>query len=245
MAAWEIVTQLDWVDPVIVSTPHDVARAIPDILSSDEGQSALKITGREILLAFGMGVGAGLVAGILLGLSEQLRKAYLPFVTFLLSTPKVVFLPLFLLTLGITEIYAAAFGAFEAFFYVTVNVVGGVELVDPRHLRVAHAFRAGRLRTVVDVVFPTALPGIFTALWYGIKHAFLGVLIAELWASQGGVGTLIKIYADRLDTAHVLGMILIISFVAIVAGTLWSRAETRLSRWRGTQGGTADVVAYA
>ncbi|MDR0360467.1 MAG: ABC transporter permease subunit [bacterium] len=245
LAGWEIVTALGWADPLIVSTPQAVARAIPDILGSQAGQQALAITGSEIIDAFVMAVGAGLIAGTILGLSRQLRQAYLPVITFLMSTPKVVFLPLFMLSLGVSSISAAAFGAFEAFFYVTVNVVGGVELVDPRHLRVARAFRAGPLRTFANVVFPTALPGICTALWYGIKHAFLGCLISELWASHAGVGTLIKAYSDQLDTAHVLAIIVIISFVAILAGSLWSRAEARLSRWRRTQAGADAVVAYA
>lgn len=245
LVAWEIVTRFGWVDPLVVSTPQAVARAIPDILGSQAGQEALFITGSEIITAFGLAVAAGLVAGTLLGLSRQLRLAYLPVISFLMSTPKVVFLPLFMLSLGVSSASAAAFGAFEAFFYVTVNVVGGVELVDPRHLRVARAFRAGPLRTFADVVFPTALPGICTALWYGIKHAFLGCLISELWASHAGVGTLIKGFSERLDTAHVLAMVLIISFVAILAGSLWSRAEGRLSRWRHTQAGADAVVAYA
>lgn len=245
VAAWEIVTRFGWADPLVVSTPQAVARAIPDILGSQAGQEALSVTGSEIIDAFVMAVGAGLLAGTVLGLSSQLRQAYLPVITFLMSTPKVVFLPLFMLSLGVSSLSAAAFGAFEAFFYVTVNVVGGVELVDPRHLRIARAFRAGPLRTFGNVVFPTALPGICAALWYGIKHAFLGCLISELWASHSGVGTLIKAYSDRLDTAHVLGMIVIVSFVAILAGSLWSRAEARLSRWRRTQSGADAVVAYA
>jgi ABC-type nitrate/sulfonate/bicarbonate transport system permease component len=241
VALWEITTRLGWVDPVIASTPVGVARAIPDILTTSEGLSALKITGEEIFFAFCVGVGSGFAVGILLGVSRVLRQAYLPLIVFLMSTPKVVFLPLFMLSMGITQKSAVAFGAFEAFFYVVVNVVGGVDLVDPRHLEVARAFRASRLKTLVGIILPSALPGVFAALWYGIKHAFLGVLISELWASQGGVGTLIKVYSNRLDTAHVLAIILIISFVAIVAGTLWSRLENRLGRWRTTRFG-ADAV---
>lgn len=57
-----------------------------------------------------------------------------------------------------------------------VNVVGGVDLVEPKHRRVAHAFGASRWATFRGGIAPAALPGIFAALWYGIKQAFLGVL---------------------------------------------------------------------
>lgn len=242
---WEITTRTGLVDPVVVSTPLDVARAVPDILTSSKGLRALQITGSEIVVAFIIGMGSGLIAGIVLGVSKTLREAYLPFITFLMSTPKVVLLPLFMLGFGITQTSAAAFGAFEAFFYVTASVVGGVGLVEERHLKVAHAFRAGPWRSLANVILPSAMPGIFAALWYGIKHAFLGVLISELWASQGGVGSLIRNYADRLDSAHVIALIGVVSFIAILVGTLWARLEARLSRWRSTQPGNSGLVAMA
>jgi ABC-type nitrate/sulfonate/bicarbonate transport system permease component len=242
---WEIATRTGLVDPVVASTPLDVMRAVPDVLTSSQGVQALQITGSEILAAFIFGTGSGFIAGITLGVSKVLREAYLPFITFLMSTPKVVLLPLFMLGFGITQTSAAAFGAFEAFFYVTASVVGGVGLVDERHLKVARAYRSGPWRALTSVILPSALPGIFAALWYGIKHALLGVLISELWASQGGVGSLIRIYADRLDSAHVIALIGIISVIAILGGTLWARVEARLSRWRNTQLGNSGLVAMA
>jgi len=239
---WEIAILTGLADPLVISSPLAVARAVSDILTSRQGAEALQITGSEIFAAFIFGTGLGLIAGVILGVSKLLREAYLPFITFCMSTPKVVLLPLFMLVFGLTKTSAAAFGAFEAFFYVTASVVGGVGLVEERHLKVALAFRSGPWRALTAVILPSALPGIFAALWYGIKHAFLGVLISELWASQGGVGSLIRTYADRLDSAHVIALIGIISVIIIIGGALWASLEARLTRWRNTH---ASMLAVA
>jgi len=243
VALWEIATRVGLVDSIIVSTPHQVVSAIPDILSSDAGRQALRTTGYEILVAFCLAVVTGSFVGTLLGISRGLRKAYLPLVTFVLGTPKVIFLPIFMTFLGISERLAIAFGAFEAFFYIVVNVEGGVEAIDRRHLKAAHAFQAPRYATLVHVIWPSAAPSIFTGLWFGLKHSFLGVLVAELFASRTGVGTLVKTYSEALDTAKVMGIVLVVASAAIMVGSVWSWLERRLGRWRYSARGTITSMS--
>ena len=92
------------------------------------------------------------------------------------------------------------------------------------------------------MILPAALPGICAAFWYGIKHAFRGVMIAQLWASDGGIGPLIRTYSAALRTDYVLAIVLLITIIAIVAGALWTRAETRLNRWRSTGAATVATI---
>ena len=239
---WDLTTRSGWVDKLFVSSPGDVAGAAARLSGQGVVWAALRETGTAILLAFVIGTAAGIVAGLVLGLSSLLREAYYGIVLFVLSTPKSIFVPIFLLLFGIGPAASAAFGAMEAFFYVTVSVVGGVALVEDRHLRIARAFRASRWHRFVDVVLPAASPGIFSGLWFGIKHAFLGVVIVELYVSFGGLGQLIHQYTNGLKTDQVFALIGAVVIVAVLIGTGWNRLEARLSRWRGSQGSVATTV---
>jgi ABC-type nitrate/sulfonate/bicarbonate transport system permease component len=237
---WDLVVRVGFLDERFMPPPGEVALAIVDLLSDAEARQAFASTGSQILTAFVIGTSAGMVVAVLFGASDLLRKAYLSPLVFILSTPKSIFLPIFILAFGISGTSAAAFGAFEAFFYVVVNVMGGLGLVQERHLRVAKAFKAGRFHRYLDVIGPAALPGVFAALWYGIKHAFLGVMIAQLWASQGGIGDLIRTYSATLKTEYVMAVVLLITVVAVLAGSLWTRIEESLNKWRVA--GTGSVV---
>ena len=245
LVVWDLVVRVGIVDKVFLTGPLDVVKAVGSLAKDPAARSAFGSTGVSIVMAFVIGTGAGMVAGALLGASKLLRAAYLSPLLFVLSTPKSIFIPVFVLIFGISGRSAAAFGAFEAFFYVVVNVLGGIELVEDRHLRVARAYRAGRVHRYMDVVVPSALPGLFAALWYGVKHAFLGVLIAQLWASRGGIGDLIRMYSTNLRTDYVLAVVLVVTLTSIVAGAMWSRGEARLNKWRGSRGVavTAGVAA--
>ena len=245
IVVWDLVVRIKLVDPLFLAPPGKVVAASADLFTQSDVLSAFGVTGTSILVAFIIGTSAGMVVAAILGASAIAREAFLSPLAFALSTPKSIFLPVFTLIFGISGSSAAAFGAFEAFFYVVVNVLGGLDLVDGRHLRVARAFRANRRHTYLDVIIPSALPGIFAALWYGIKHAFLGVMIAQLWASQGGIGSLIRTYSATLQTEYVLAIVLVITVVAVLAGTVWTQVETRMNRWRGAGIGSSTVSITA
>jgi ABC-type nitrate/sulfonate/bicarbonate transport system permease component len=240
IALWDVTVRLGLLDERFMPLPGDVALAVVELLGDAEARQAFAATGGQILTAFVIGTSAGMAVAVLFGASELLRRAYLSPLVFILSTPKSIFLPIFILIFGISGSSAAAFGAFEAFFYVVVNVLGGLGLVQDRHLRVARAYKASRFHRYVDVIGPSALPGVFAALWYGIKHAFLGVMIAQLWASRGGIGDLIRTYSATLKTEYVMAIVLLITVVAVVAGSLWTKLEERLNRWRAA--GVGSVV---
>lgn len=234
LLAWEAVARLGWLNPSFVSMPSRVIVAAIDLAGESEAWGALRQTVVSVGVAFVIGVFLGVSVGAAMALSSPIRKAYLGPVVFLLSTPKVLFLPILLLFFGLGQSLSIAFGAFSAFFYVVVNVVGGIDLVEESYVKMARAYQASRLAMLTDVTMPAALPGLFAALWHGIKNAFVGVLIVELWASTGGIGMLIRVYSNSFRINYVLALIFAVSAIAILGGSLWSRAESRASRWRGS-----------
>jgi ABC-type nitrate/sulfonate/bicarbonate transport system permease component len=236
VALWQLVMALGLISDTYVASPAQIVSALVDLAGNQAARTALEETAWSVATAFLFGTAAGLAVGIALGLSKLLRKAYMGPVLFLLATPKSIFLPVLILLMGISWFSSAVFGAVSAFFYVVVSVVGGVDLVEERHQRVARAFGAGRWHRLVDVVLPASLPGLFAALWQGVNHAFGGVMLAELFASRGGIGQLIRLYANTFQPAYVFALIAVVSAAAVVAGSAWGRVETRMTRWRATRG---------
>lgn len=229
---WQMASQFGFVDALFVSSPVAIFQAGGELFTEAAVWSALAETGRSIVTAFFIGTAAGVAGGFLIGLSKTLHDAFYGTILFFMSTPKSIFLPLFLLAFGIGPTAAVAFASFETFFYVCVNVVGGVALVETRHLRIVEAFRGKWWHRLIDVVIPAAMPGIFTGIWYGVKHAFLGVVIVELFISVAGLGHLVHQYTNNLETDKVLLLVFTVIVVSILAGTLWSRLESRLTKWR-------------
>lgn len=232
LLGWELVSRLALVNPSFISRPTDIVAGLPELAANERVQAALATTGKSMLMAFLYGTAVGVLLGYALGFSRLLRDAFYSPALFLLSVPKSIFIPIFLVLFGINQNTAIYYGAFSSFIYVLVNVVGGFDLIEERHLKVAQAYGAGLRHRILDVVLPASLPGVFTGIWYGLKSALQGVLILELFISVGGLGQLITFFTNGLRVDLVFGIILFIALVAILTGSAWSRIEVRLSRWR-------------
>jgi ABC-type nitrate/sulfonate/bicarbonate transport system permease component len=228
---WDLASRLGFVDDYFISSPAGVVSGAVYLAQDASVVGAFGVTLRAVAQAFLIGATLGLVLGLAIGSSRLLRDAYLGPILFVLTIPKPVFVPIFLLIFGSANT-ATAFGAFEAAAYMTANVVGGVGLVQQQHRTVARAFGAKPWYRFTDVIAPAAAPGIFAGVWYALKHALLGVVIVELFISVGGIGRSLRHYTDLLETDRVIAIILTVSLLAILVGTAWARLEARLTRWR-------------
>lgn len=235
VAVWALLSHLEVLDPTFVGDPWNVLVAMEDLLQDSEVQEGIRTTLVTMWWAFLIGCAAGMAVGVVLGLNSVLHDAYMSPLLFILSTPKSMYLPIFLILFGIGQASSVAFGAFSTFFLVAITTVGGVHLVQSTQLRTAHAYGANYLQKLRYVVGPAAIPGIFAALWHGVKQAVSGVLTAELFVSIGGLGTIIRRYTDSFQPDQVLALIFLVSLAAIIAGSAWNQLERRLTKWRQSQ----------
>jgi ABC-type nitrate/sulfonate/bicarbonate transport system permease component len=242
LIVWETASRAEFlIDPLFVSYPTAILAAVPEMLADEQLRQAVRVTGIAMFWAFLYGTIVGIVLGYLMGFFKVLRDAFYKPALFMLSVPKSIFIPLFMVFFGINVQTAIYYGAFSGFIYVMINVVGGFDLIQERHLRVATAYGANLRHRILDIIFPASLPGVFTGIWYGIKNGLQGVLIFELFVAVGGLGQTITSYSNALRTDRVFALIIAISLMAILAGSAWSSIEKRLSRWRPQ--GTATALA--
>lgn len=232
LIVWEMVAALGLVNPAFFPAPSAVGQAMIDIFSEERAITAFQVTGYRLLWSFVIATGAGIAFGLVLGSLNTIRRAFLPPVLFVLSTPKAVFLPIFLLLFGLGTENKIAYGAFSAFFYVVDSVVGGVDLMDRNHSRLARAFGAPTRHYVVDVLIPSAAPGIFSGVWHGLRQALAAVLVAELFAADAGVGFMIRVYTNQFRPDKSLAIVAVLTIVSIAAGAAWNHLEARMGRWR-------------
>jgi ABC-type nitrate/sulfonate/bicarbonate transport system permease component len=123
-----------------------------------------------------------------------------------------------------------------------VTVTGGVRTIDTQLLVATRSMGASRWQMLVRVIVPGALPSMIAAMWFGLKQALGGVLLAELFISGGqGIGYWITQYTSLFQPENVYALILGLSLIAILLGTGWRWVENRVSGWRASP----DIVRRA
>lgn len=216
---------------MIVPPPSAVFASMIELLGLSDVRSALLDAFVSVLIAFGLAAVTGVAAGLVMGLSRLAYGAAYPIFVLLNSIPKMIFIPLVVLTLGIEEPAKIAYGFVSAAFPVAISVATAVRTVDQKLVRAARSMAASPFRMVWNVIIPGTAPAIFSSLWYGIQNALLGVLLMELFVSTRGVGYFIRQSALRPERVFALMFLLALAAIALAAA--WRAVERKTTKWRG------------
>lgn len=231
LGIWEALARSGAIDELFTSEPTAIFGSAPGLAAGPARDAVLR-TLESVGEAFLIGTSLGIATAILMGFSPVLRKAFFPGIVFLVGIPKSVFLPVVVLFTGLNAGPSIVFGALLAFLYSSVTAIGGIDSVDPNLYRVTMAYRAPFRMVLRHVVVPGASAGLFAAGWHGLRNAFEGVLIGELFVSVSGIGNLTVILSNNFDFAPVYMLQFAIVIVLVLAGSLWNRLELITTRWK-------------
>jgi len=138
-----------------------------------------------------------------------------------------------MLLLGIGEALKVVLVAKAVFTPITLSTSTGIRGVPQCYLELARALRFTRLQTLTRVIFPAALPQLFSGLRYGLTHAWLALVVVELLASYEGIGYLM-IYSRQLFQLDVMvAIMLVIGAVGLLFDRLLALGESWLLRRYG------------
>jgi NitT/TauT family transport system permease protein len=126
--------------------------------------------------------------GLVLGQSKRLHKFVSPMVYLLYPIPKVVFVPIILLFFGIGDFPKILIIFLILYFQVLVLVRDQAAGIRPELIQSVRSLGAGRRALFRFVYFPASLPAILTALRQSVGTAVAVLFIAELIATQKGLG---------------------------------------------------------
>ena len=99
-------------------------------------------------------------------------------------------------------------------------------------MRGAEAMGATRLQQLRHVVFPHMVTAVFTGLRLAMTMTLLGVILAELFVSQGGIGFFTLLYAESFNPAALIALVLTLALLAVIMNELVRMVEARFSRWK-------------
>ncbi len=187
-----------------------------------------------LVMAEGYALGCvfGVVAGFLLGHYPQAHRVLSPYLAAVYAVPKIALAPLFIIVLGVDNSSKVALVGITVFFLILTATIDGVRNVDRDMVQSFELMGASRIEIVRKLLIPAALPWIFTGMRIAVRYAFTNTLLAELIASNRGLGFLIEYNSGNFNATGSYAAIAALVICSVVLTELLSRGETRMSRWR-------------
>jgi NitT/TauT family transport system permease protein len=232
LVVWEIYGRT-FANPAIFPPISGVILSMgTDIFSDPKITNAILLALYELLIAFGLSVVIGFALGVAIGLTDIARKGLMPIVLLLYAVPQVVLLPLFVLIFGIGPVSKVAFGFSHGIFPVLLATVAGMRNTNPLLLASARSQGASRLQIVRHVIFPNMVPTVFAGMRLAMTVTLLGVLLAELFVSNNGIGYFALTFGQKYDPSPLFALIVILAIMAVALNELVRLIERRFSHWK-------------
>jgi ABC-type nitrate/sulfonate/bicarbonate transport system permease component len=231
MLLLDVLPRLGVVDRQFVPPFGDMAAALGELASTQDFWYSLGDTLRGWGIGFAVAMVAGVVVGVLIGSVPVLREITASTIEFLRPIPSVALIPLAVLLFGTDLRATLILVIYASFWQVLVQVLSGVQDVDPVVEQTARCYGLRRLTVARTVIWPTALPYVMTGFRLAATVALVLEITGELIIGTPGLG-------NRIGLAQSGGQIPTMYALVIVAGLLGAgmnavarAAQARMLRW--------------
>lgn len=216
VAGWDLAVRVNGLPPYILPSPERVVAT----LIADHGVlfASLAVTLRVTVLALVLAAAGGVAMAVIFASARIVEISLFPLAIILQVTPLIAVAPLMLIYLPAnTAVLACA--VIVAFFPILANTTLGLNSVDPNLRDLFRLAGAGRLRTLLLLQMPTALPHFLAGLRIAGGLALVGAVVGEIAAGSAGQGSGLAFRivesAYRLNIPRLFAALALISLAGI------------------------------
>ncbi len=220
----------------VLPLPSDIGKFLWDGICDLSILSALWVTLRRLVLGYAIGFILALPLGLLLSQSKFFRDTLGVVALGLQALPSVCWVPISLVVFGQDERAILTVVVMGSVWSLMLATESGIRSVPPLYLRAAKTMGSKRFHLWTRVMFPAALPMIFSGMKQGWAFAWRSLMSAEIYVyifSGIGLGWMLNAGREEMNVGKVYGVMLAIIIVGLVMDRLcFAPIERRLrERW--------------
>jgi len=224
--AWEALARSGLLSAFLLPPISAVLTRVWEDAASGELAVNLGLTFYRALTGFAIAGVAGVVLGIVMTRSRWVRWFFDPIVSVGFPMPKIAFLPVFMLWLGLYDVSKISMAVFNAIFPVITATMAAAEGVDRHLLWSARSLGASERQLLREIILPAALPQILTGLQVALPVSMIVTIVTEMMMGGQGLGGAMIAASRFADSPGVFAGIVEIA----VAGLCIVKAMTAIRR---------------
>jgi NitT/TauT family transport system permease protein len=189
-------------------------------------------TAIEAISGFLLGNIAAIVIATVFVHKKSMEEAFFPVVVLVNTIPVVAKAPILVLLLGNGMEPKIAIAALICFFPTLVNMVRGLEAVNPQAMELMRVLSASKTEIFFKLRLRNSLPYLFSALKIAASTAVIGAIVGEWIGSTTGIGALIIQSTYNFDSAMLYATVLVGSAFSVLFFVTIATIERFVVRWQ-------------
>jgi ABC-type nitrate/sulfonate/bicarbonate transport system permease component len=227
----EIVPRIGLVSPHYLPPFSEIMVALFHELMSATFWRALGDTMRAWALGLVIALAAGVVIGVIIGSSSLLRTLTYSTIEFLRPIPSVALIPLVVLLFGTRLQSTLILVVYAAFWQVLIQVLYGVQDVDPVARETARSYGLGAWAQIRYLIWPTMLPYLMTGVRLAAAVALILAITSEIAIDTEGLGREISQTESGGAVAIMYAYVIVTGIIGVIVNLGARALERRVLSW--------------
>jgi NitT/TauT family transport system permease protein len=226
---WELAIRLFQVPTFVLPAPSAIFRQLFE--SRERLLTAAMSTAVEISLGFVLAALTGIAIALVIARFERFGRALYPLIVLFQNVPKVALAPIFILWFGFDLAPKILLIVVIAFFPVAIDMLAGLQSVEPSFVALMESVGASRGKILVRVRIPHSLPHLMAGLKVAITFSVIGAIVGEFAGADRGLGYVIEFASTQLDTPLIFAALVVVSVLGLAFYYVVELAERLLVPW--------------
>ncbi|MDL2267567.1 ABC transporter permease subunit [Desulfovibrio sp. OttesenSCG-928-G15] len=209
-----------------------LSKVVPALVNSLPRLGESFVSSMSLLVpGYFIGALSGMILGVCIALNPGLNKAMKPIIFALSPVPPSMLTPYLIAimpTFYISSVGVIFLGCFWPYISGTIN---GITLIDQKYLDNAKILELRGMQKLFYVILPAAAPHILSGAGTALTFSFILLTVAEMFATDSGLGHFIQYYADFSDYARVLAGLFFTALVFVSIMLAYERIKKRILFW--------------
>jgi NitT/TauT family transport system permease protein len=231
LGLWLLVTGLGVVQPQFLPSPQAVLVAWWRLFTEAGYGTDVGISIARVWVAFLASAVVAIPLGVLMSSYRVINAVSEPLIDFVRYLPVPALVPLTLIWLGIGESSKIALLWIGTFFQLVLLVADDARRVPKEFIETGRTLGAGDWALMKDVLFRAMLPNMVDSLRITLGWCWTYLLIAEIVASNSGIGYELWTARRYGKTPEVFAGILTIGIIGLISDQLIRAAHRRAFRY--------------
>jgi ABC-type nitrate/sulfonate/bicarbonate transport system permease component len=231
VVAWEWFARSGVVTPFMLPQLSSVLERIWSDLVGGDLLLNTGLTVYRAMAGFLIAAAGGIVLGMAISRGKLVHWFFDPVISVGFPMPKIAFLPVIILWLGVFDVSKISMVVLDAIFPVITATVIGIRGVEREIIWSARNMGAGEREILWQIAFPAALPQIITGLQVALPIALIVAVVTEMLMGGYGLGGAMMTASRYADSRGVFAGIVEIAMVGYVLVKGMSILRRRLLLW--------------
>lgn len=235
--AWQLATSFRMVPEILLPSPEKVVSTFVKL--SEYGYNGIPlwqhflITMARLLSAVVLAIVTAIPLGLISGRIKIVYSIFDSIIQFIRPIPPLAYYTILILWVGIGETSKVVLLYLAAFAPIYLACISGVHRVKDDYIKSAESLGANSKQVFFHVIFPSALPDIFTGIRTAVGMAYTTVVAAEMVAATYGIGWMIINASKYLKSDVMFVGIIILGITGVVLDQILKYIERKIVFWSG------------